>query len=266
MGGQIALHTALRHPARVRSLALLDSSPAFGLDGTDPEAWKRLRLDPLDAGETPASIAEPVLRSIMAPGADEAAVAAAVASMSRISAEGLRAAIECLPSHDVRDRLGEIAVPTLVLVGELDDRDAALLRRGARRRHPGHASADHPGRRSHLEPGSARGREHRPAGASRRQGRDGMTEWRWLEVFSRQLRACALSPGEIVAVLSESASRPELVETSRIAAQMLGGRVYDVVVPTPANTGPVALRSTGASQALARQPRAPSPPWRRPSS
>jgi 2,5-dihydroxypyridine 5,6-dioxygenase len=77
-----------------------------------------------------------------------------------------------------------------------------------------------------------------------------MTEWRWLEVFSRQLRACALSPGEIVAVLSESASRPELVETSRIAAQMLGGRTYDVVVPTPANTGPVALRSTGASQAL----------------
>src|SRR4051812_35303531 len=67
MGGQIALHTALRHPERVRSLTLLDSSPAFGLDGTDPEAWKRLRLDALDAGHTPASMAEPVLRSIMAP-------------------------------------------------------------------------------------------------------------------------------------------------------------------------------------------------------
>jgi 2,5-dihydroxypyridine 5,6-dioxygenase len=78
-----------------------------------------------------------------------------------------------------------------------------------------------------------------------------MTEWRWIEVFSHHLRACALSHGEVVAVLSESASRPELVETSRIAAQMLGGRVYDVVVPTPANAGPVALRSTGASVALA---------------
>ena len=32
---------------------------------------------------------------------------------------------------------------------------------------------------------------------------------------------------------------------------MLGGRVYDVVVPTPANTRPVPLRSTGASLALA---------------
>jgi 3-oxoadipate enol-lactonase len=121
MGGQVALHTALRHPGRVRSLALLDSSPAFGLDGTDPEAWKRLRLDRLDAGEAPASMAEPVLRSVMAPDAESRAVAAAVASMSRISAAGLRAAIECVPSHDVRARLGEIAAPTLVLVGERDE-------------------------------------------------------------------------------------------------------------------------------------------------
>jgi 3-oxoadipate enol-lactonase len=121
LGGQIALHTTLRHRARVRSLTLLDSSPAFGLDGTDPEAWMRLRLDPLDAGETPASMAEPVLRSIMAPDADDRARAAAVASMARIPAAGLRAAVECLPSHDVRARLGEVEVPTLVLVGERDE-------------------------------------------------------------------------------------------------------------------------------------------------
>ncbi len=121
MGGQIALHTALRHPGCVRSLALLDTSPAFGLDGTDPEAWKRLRLDALDAGETPAGMAEPVLRSIMAPGVAPAALAEAAASMARISAAGLRAAVEFLPTHDVRARLGEIAVPTLVLVGEHDE-------------------------------------------------------------------------------------------------------------------------------------------------
>jgi 2,5-dihydroxypyridine 5,6-dioxygenase len=78
-----------------------------------------------------------------------------------------------------------------------------------------------------------------------------VTEWRWLEVFARQLRACALRDGEVVAVLSESASRPELVDTTRIAAQMLGGRVYDVVVPTPPAGDPVALRSTGASRAIA---------------
>jgi 3-oxoadipate enol-lactonase len=121
LGGQIALHTALRHPRRVRSLALLDSSPAFGLDGTDAETWKRLRLDALDAGQTPASMAARVMHSIMAPGVAEGALAAATASMARISAEGLRAAVECLPTHDVRERLGEVGAPTLVLVGEYDE-------------------------------------------------------------------------------------------------------------------------------------------------
>jgi pimeloyl-ACP methyl ester carboxylesterase len=120
LGGQIALHAALAHPRRVRSLALLDTSPAFGLDGTDPDEWMALRLDPLDRGVTPAEMAEPVLRSIMAPDVATAVVAAAVASMRRIDAEGLHATVRMLPSHDVRDRLGEIACPTLVVVGELD--------------------------------------------------------------------------------------------------------------------------------------------------
>jgi pimeloyl-ACP methyl ester carboxylesterase len=66
-------------------------------------------------------MADPVLRSIMAPDVGDDVVAAAVASMARISADGLRAAVEFLPTHDVRARLGEIAAPTLVLVGEHDE-------------------------------------------------------------------------------------------------------------------------------------------------
>jgi 2,5-dihydroxypyridine 5,6-dioxygenase len=78
-----------------------------------------------------------------------------------------------------------------------------------------------------------------------------VSEWRWIEVFAAQLRACAVTPGSTVTVLSESASRRTLVDTARLAAQSLGAAVCDVTVPTPANRGPVALRSTGASVALA---------------
>ncbi|MFZ9629749.1 MAG: peptidase M29, partial [Ilumatobacteraceae bacterium] len=39
-----------------------------------------------------------------------------------------------------------------------------------------------------------------------------------------------------------------------LAAQSLGARVFDVVVPTPPSAHPVAIRSTGASQAIAHNP------------
>lgn len=119
-GGQQALHLALRHPGRVDRLVLADTSARFGVDGTDPEAWKRLRLDALDAGLTPAEMAPAVIDSIVAPGFGEPERSRAIAAFARIGADGLRAAVECLPTHDVSDRLGEIAAPTLVIVGELD--------------------------------------------------------------------------------------------------------------------------------------------------
>jgi 3-oxoadipate enol-lactonase len=120
-GGMVALHAALDHPDRVAGLALLDTSPAFGGDGTDPDAWRAARLAPLDAGETPADMAAAVLTSVGGRALTGAALDTAVAAMARIPSDGLRAAIGCLPDHDVRQRLADITVPTLVLVGELDE-------------------------------------------------------------------------------------------------------------------------------------------------
>ncbi len=119
LGGMIALNV-LEHPDLVRSLSLLDTSPAFGLDGTDPDAWRRLRLDPLDAGQTPSDMSVDVIRSITAGGTPDAVIEEAAAAMARIPPDGLRAAVECLPTHDLSRRLGEIATPTLVVVGEHD--------------------------------------------------------------------------------------------------------------------------------------------------
>lgn len=77
-----------------------------------------------------------------------------------------------------------------------------------------------------------------------------MAEWRWIKIFAEHFERCGVHPGELVAVLSESASRPELVETALLAAEKLEAQAFQVIVPTPPNHGPVAIRSTGASQAI----------------
>jgi 2,5-dihydroxypyridine 5,6-dioxygenase len=75
-------------------------------------------------------------------------------------------------------------------------------------------------------------------------------EWRWVERFAKQLQLCELGSSELCVVLSETASRPENVASAVMAAQSLGAETFQVVMPTPANPGPVPLRSTGTSLAL----------------
>lgn len=72
----------------------------------------------------------------------------------------------------------------------------------------------------------------------------------WLAAFEAVLARCGLQPGDTVAVLSESQSRPVLPELARLAASRRGARVFSVMLPSVFSESLPAARSTGASPVL----------------
>ena len=71
----------------------------------------------------------------------------------------------------------------------------------------------------------------------------------WLAAFAAVLSRCGLVAGDTVAVLSESRSRPVLVDLARLAASSIGCRHFSIELPSPFEPGPP-VRSAGASTAL----------------
>ena len=72
----------------------------------------------------------------------------------------------------------------------------------------------------------------------------------WLDAFECVLRRCALRPGDTVAVLSESQSRPVLPALAHLAAARLGAQAFSLVLPTFFEPNVPPVRSTGASNAI----------------
>ena len=72
----------------------------------------------------------------------------------------------------------------------------------------------------------------------------------WLDAFEAVLRRCALQPGDTVAVLSESQSRPVLPQLARLAAARIGCQVFSLELPSVFSTSLPVARSTGASPVL----------------
>ncbi len=75
-------------------------------------------------------------------------------------------------------------------------------------------------------------------------------ENKWIDTFRRVFEMCAVRAGDAVAILSETQSRQLNVQIAELAALGLGARAFHVVVPTPKQTSPVPIRSTGATDAI----------------
>lgn len=117
-GGVIATRFALRHPARVRSLALIGSTP--GRWGTPTVADLEQRSAEVER-LGPERFARGRAARVLAAGAPAALVAEVEANMARsIRPAGYRAAAESLASTQHQAALARIAAPTLVVVGAED--------------------------------------------------------------------------------------------------------------------------------------------------
>src|SRR5438477_2095568 len=75
-------------------------------------------------------------------------------------------------------------------------------------------------------------------------------EGKWIDLFAEVFARCKVAAEEPCAVLSKSQSRALNVQLAELALQKLGARPFHVVVPTPLQSAPVPIRSTGASTAL----------------
>ena len=75
-------------------------------------------------------------------------------------------------------------------------------------------------------------------------------EPQWIDAFQRVFELCKVQATEQVVLLTETQSRTLNAELARLALARHGVAATQITVPTPRQTAPVPVRSTGASQVL----------------
>jgi 3-oxoadipate enol-lactonase/4-carboxymuconolactone decarboxylase len=142
LGGAVGLHLALHHPERVSSLAVICSSAHF--NGAKPwqERAALVRSEGLDG------LAESANARWFTPGFT---VPELVADHRGTDPAAYAACCDALAAFDVRERLPEIAVPTLLVAGREDPATPPAHLREIADAVPGAALVEIPGA-SHLAP------------------------------------------------------------------------------------------------------------------
>lgn len=79
-----------------------------------------------------------------------------------------------------------------------------------------------------------------------------VVEGKWLASFRRVLALNGIGTGTRVAIVAETQSRPVLMQLAGLACYDLGAEYHTIVMPTPAQTAPVPVKSTGTSVAIQR--------------
>lgn len=119
-GGVVATRMALRHPDRVRSLVLADSTPGSGVTPEGAAAMRRRGAELAELG--PEAFAATRARRLVSPHADQDLVDRVARTMvEAIALPGYAHAAAAMADTDHRADFARVDVPTLVLVGEHDE-------------------------------------------------------------------------------------------------------------------------------------------------
>lgn len=122
MGGVIAQDFYSRHPARVRSLTLANTTRSLRLSMTEAEleAFLEARKTPLEQGASLAELARALAGNLLAEEHDPAVHAQVVACLSALRPQSYIEALEAVTRYRQRIDLGAVTVPTLIVTSDRD--------------------------------------------------------------------------------------------------------------------------------------------------
>jgi 3-oxoadipate enol-lactonase len=138
MGGRIARDFALRHPDRVATLTLANTSPGFdALSAEEVKAFLAARRAPLEAGKTPRDLAPELAQGLVGSRPSPGTLEALVASLSALRRDFYLKTLEASVTQDRAAPLERLSVPTLVVTSDEDRLYPPALAREMARRIPG---------------------------------------------------------------------------------------------------------------------------------
>ncbi len=138
LGGRIARDFALRHPRRVATLVLANTTAGFDtLTPEQVEAFIRSRRVPLESGRTLRELAPELAQNLMSPAAVPGAYPRLLASMAALRKDSYLKTIEASTREDRGARIEAITAPTLVVTSDEDRLYPAALAEDMARRIPG---------------------------------------------------------------------------------------------------------------------------------